>query len=244
MSVSRDGRHVRRRRLTIGCVVAALLLHAAAAWLLLRSAPALPPRSTAQTALAVRWLHVSAPPTAHAPDQDGPQRTPLHSEAGRPRPARVARRVRAAAAAPVFVTEPVVVTPPAVTPVAIDGGVFALPRIGYGDAPGAAGVRAFAVTAATPPTPPTGAHEALRRQIAEHIERQLAALPPPPADGRCTLAGMHEPQLLCDSDPLTAALGGHAVPLARLVAAHQRSMPGGESAVIESRAGAFRLSLP
>jgi len=166
MSVSRDGRHVRRRRLTIGCVVAALLLHAAAAWLLLRSAPALPPRSAAQTALAVRWLHVSAPQIAHAPDQAAPQRTPLRSEAARPRPARVARRVRAAAAAPVFVTEPVVVTPPAVTPVAIDGGVFALPRIGYGDAPGAAGVRAFAVTAATPPTPPTGAHEALRRHIA------------------------------------------------------------------------------
>jgi hypothetical protein len=133
---------------------------------------------------------------------------------------------------------------PAPAPLPIDGSAFALPRIGYGDAAHARDVRAFAPPRAAPVAPPVGAQDALRRQIADHIQRQLAALPASPADGHCTLSDVNEPLLLCDSEPLNAALGEHAVPLARLMAAHQRSLPGAEPALIEARAGQFRLALP
>jgi hypothetical protein len=223
----------RRRRMTIGCIAAALLLHAAIGWMLMRAAAPLPPRVGAQSAVVtVRWLHVSAPPPL--PAQATPQRALPRSEPARPRLARTARPARAVAAAPAV--------PPAAATVATDGHAFGLPRIAYGGVAAAAGMRAFAPAAAA--RPPSGAHDALRRQIADHIQRHLAALPAPPADGRCALSGASEPQLLCDSDPLNAALAEHAVPLARLISAHQRSLSGAEPAVIEAQAGQFRLALP
>lgn len=221
----------------MGCVALALLLHAAVAGVLLRAAPPVPPRGGAQAAVAVRWLRVSAPPAADGADRVTPPRAVPRSEPARSRPARAVRRTHAVAAVPIAVVAP------AAAPEPIDGAVFALPRIGYGATVHAAGMRAFVPVAAAPVAMQAGGQEALRHQIAEHIQRQLATLPPPPADGRCTLSHAGEPHLLCDSGPLTAALGEQAGLLARLVAAHQRSMPGTEPAAIEAHAGQFRLSL-
>lgn len=225
------------RRVTIGCIAAAALLHAGVGWMLLRSAAPQPPRSSPQAAVvAVRWLRADVQANAVQTAPDALATAKPRSDAARPRPARVVRRTRAVAAAPVVAA---VATP---APVPIDGGVFALPRIGYGAAVHATGLRAFAP--ANPVSMQSGAHDALRRQIADHLQRQLAALPAPPADGRCALSRDDEPQLLCDSEPLNVALAEHAAPLARLIAAHQRNLPGAEPAAIEARAGQFRLLLP
>ena len=232
-SATCSGHPARRRRVTIGCLAAAVLVHAVLAWVLLRPAAPAPPRSSASAVVMVRWLRLSAPPAAEAPAQAAPERALPRSEVPRVRPSRVAARARNVAAPPQAA--------PA-TAVPIDGTVFALPRVAYGDAPRAAGVRAFAPGAAVPAMAP--AQHVLRDQIAEHLERQLAALPPVAADGRCTLDGIDEPLLLCDSETLTAVLAEHALPLARLLAAHQRSMPGATAAAIEAHAGRFRLSQP
>jgi hypothetical protein len=236
---ARNGLVVRRRRMTIGCIAAALLLHAAIGWMLLRAAAPLRPRVGPQAAVvALRWLRAEphAAPVQAVPD--APATAKPRGDAARPRPARVVRSARAVAAAPV------VASVPTRAPAPIDGGVFALPRIGYGAAGHATGLRAFAPALAMPVSMQSGAQDVLRRQIADHIQRQLAALPAPLADGRCTLAAADEPLLLCDSDALTGALGDSAVPLARMVAAFQRSLPGRDAASIEARAGQFRLLLP
>jgi len=226
-----------RRRVALGCTAAALLLHAALGWMLLRAgAPQAPRNSPAQSVVAVRWLRATAPAAPQVAVPAAREHAVPHVDAARSRAPRARRR------APV-VAAPTAVTP-AAAPVPIDGSVFALPRIGYGDAAPTGGLRAFAPPPASPLPLRSGAHDALRHQIVEHIQRQLAALPAPPADGRCTLSGASEPQWSCDSDLLNAAFGDHATPLARLLAAHQRSMPGAEPAVVESRFGRFRLLLP
>jgi hypothetical protein len=226
----------RRRRIVIGGAAAAAsaLLHLAA-WSLLRSAPPTAPRGSAAGAMSVRWLQVSLLPMAAEPVQAAsvhaaPERTAPRRAAAVPRVKRVARRA-AHAVAP----------PPVVVPVAapVDGAVFGLPRIGYGATTSGA-MQAVAPAAVAWTAESTGAHDALRRQIAEHVQRQLFALPPAPADGRCTLADAGEPQLRCNSDQLTTALGDHAPSLARLVAAHQRSLPG-MPVVLEAQAGRYRL---
>jgi hypothetical protein len=219
----------RRRRIVIGGAAAAasLLLHLAA-WSLLRAAPPAAPRGSAATATPARWLQVRLLPSAA--EAAPAHAAPVHASPA-PRSKRVARR------APIAVTP----VPAAIVPVAapVDGAVFGLPRIGYGaTAPGA--VRTVAPAAVAWAAASTDAHDTLRRQIAEHAQRQLAALPPAPADGRCTLADATEPQLQCDSDHLSAALGDHAPSLARLVAAHQRGAQGAP-AVLEAQAGRYRL---
>jgi hypothetical protein len=225
----------RWRRATAGCIAAALLLHAAVGWMLLHASAPLPPRGgTPAVVVALRWLRADPPaaPVQAAPDV--PATVKPRGDAARPRPARVVRRARPAAAAPVIAAVP--------APAPIDGGVFALPRVGYGAAVHTAGLRAF--VPAMRVSMQSGAHDVLRRQIGDHIQRQLAALPALPPDGRCTLSRDDERQLQCDNEPLGAALGEHAAPLARLMAAHQRSLPGAEPAAIEARAGQFRLLLP
>jgi hypothetical protein len=133
---------------------------------------------------------------------------------------------------------------PAEAAVPVDGSVFALPRVGYGDATSAHGVRGFAAATAPAATALLDNNEGLRRQIVEHIGRQLDTLPASPAEGRCTLDRSDAAQLLCDSDDLRASFGAQATPLAHLIAAYRRSMPGAEPPVIELRAGRYRLSAP
>jgi hypothetical protein len=135
---------------------------------------------------------------------------------------------------------------PAALPAPIDGGVFALPHVSYGAAVRADGVRAFTPGVAF--AAQSGAQEAMRRQVAEHIERELARLPAPPATGRCTLVTdgepQAEPQLLCDSNLLLAALGPHTRALAQLMAVQQRGVRSSGAVALEVHAGRYRLSQP
>jgi hypothetical protein len=232
-------RWTRRRRAAIGGLAAAasLGLHLLL-WSLLASAPELQQRARTAGAAPMRWLTARLLPTPDAPAATVPQRATAR-EAPR---ARAPRRARAVAVA--VTPLPIGLVPAAAAPVPIDGSVFALPRIGYGEATRAAGVRGFASAAPRAIAAPFNPHDALRRQIAEHIGRQLGALSPSPDDGRCTAAAGDDTQLLCDSDRLSAALGEQAAPLARLLAAYRRSAPGGDAPALESRDGRYRLSAP
>jgi hypothetical protein len=239
---SRQARSVRRRRALIGCVAAAasLALHAVL-WSLLHAAPE-PPRRERPVAAAgtMRWIHVTSLPAPARPAAAAAARAGAHSEAARARSTRAVRRARPLPVAVVAAPNAM----PAEAAVLVDGSVFALPRVGYGDATRAQGVRSFAATATPAATALLDNNEGLRRQIVEHIGRQLDALPASLTEGRCTLDRSDEAQLLCDSDGLRATFGAQAAPLARLIAAYRRSVPGAELPVIELRAGRYRLSAP
>lgn len=203
---------------------------------------------------SVAWLRL-LPPSVRTPDAVAAPRSGVPPPAtSRPRKAR--RPPAAANAAPPARAAP------AAAPVAIDGAVFALPRIAYpstaapspraGDAIARAATAASAHGAAaagygiTPP-PEVAVQrgiEAARAQMMHAMQLELGRLPLPgdAGEGRCTPRTAQVPALSCDNAMLQRAVDARSAALAALLSAYGRVDAQAAGAAIEFRNGRYRLA--